>query len=161
MLFTSLTSAAGFASLALTPIPPVQVFGLFVGLGILFAWLFTMTFIPAYIMMTPETDLANFGHAKAKAHDGLLGQTLSRFHHLTFGKPGLVVGMLVLLTIFCGYGISKITINDNPVKWFTESHPIRVADEELNAHFGGTYMAYLNFDASEVAIPFSRIHNLN
>jgi len=27
MLYTSLTSAAGFASLALTPIPPVQVFG--------------------------------------------------------------------------------------------------------------------------------------
>ncbi|MHC4559142.1 MAG: efflux RND transporter permease subunit, partial [Planctomycetota bacterium] len=30
MLYTSLTSAAGFASLALTPIPPVQVFGVFV-----------------------------------------------------------------------------------------------------------------------------------
>ena len=34
MLYTSLTSAAGFASLALTPIPPVQVFGIFVALGI-------------------------------------------------------------------------------------------------------------------------------
>ncbi|MBN1123936.1 MAG: MMPL family transporter, partial [Sedimentisphaerales bacterium] len=31
----------------------------------------------------------------------------------------------------------------NPVKWFSESHPIRVADTELNKHFGGTYMAYL------------------
>jgi len=30
MLYTSLTSAAGFASLALTPIPPVQAFGAFV-----------------------------------------------------------------------------------------------------------------------------------
>ncbi|NOZ24319.1 MAG: MMPL family transporter [Planctomycetes bacterium] len=36
-----------------------------------------------------------------------------------------------------------IRINDNPTKWFTKSHPIRVADRVLNKHFGGTYMAYL------------------
>ena len=46
MLYTSLTSAAGFASLALTPIPPVRVFGIFVASGILIAWLLTITFIP-------------------------------------------------------------------------------------------------------------------
>ncbi len=156
MLFTSLTSAAGFASLALTPIPPVQVFGIFVGLGILFAWFFTMTFIPAYIMMTSEEALADFGHAKAKAHDGLLGRTLSSFQKLTFGKPLLVIGLLVFVTALAGYGITKIQINDNPVKWFTKAHPIRVADKELNEHFGGTYMAYLNFDANSTKTPFSK-----
>lgn len=36
------------------------------------------------------------------------------------------------------YGISKINVNDNPIKWFAESHPIRVADRVLNEHFGGT-----------------------
>jgi len=41
------------------------------------------------------------------------------------------------------YGITRIQINDNPVKWFSKSHPIRQADIELNSHFGGTYMAYL------------------
>jgi len=43
MLYTSLTSAAGFASLALTPIPPVQVFGVFVAVGIMIAWICTIT----------------------------------------------------------------------------------------------------------------------
>lgn len=156
MLFTSLTSAAGFASLAITPIPPVQVFGIFIGLGILFAWLFTMTFIPAYIMMTPEESLANFGHAKTNEHDGILGRILSTFQKLTFGKPALVVGSLAFLTALGGYGITKIQINDNPVKWFTKGHPIRVADKELNEHFGGTYMAYLNFDASDSEMAFSK-----
>jgi predicted RND superfamily exporter protein len=50
MLFTSITSAIGFASLALTPIPPVQVFGLCVAFGILLAFLMTITFIPAYVV---------------------------------------------------------------------------------------------------------------
>ena len=55
MLYTSLTSAAGFASLALTPIPPVQVFGIFVALGIMAAWVLTILFIPSYVMLDPAS----------------------------------------------------------------------------------------------------------
>ncbi|MCB1557147.1 MAG: MMPL family transporter, partial [Alphaproteobacteria bacterium] len=49
MLFTSLTTTAGFASLAFTPIPPVQTFGIFIALGVVVAYLFTITLVPAYI----------------------------------------------------------------------------------------------------------------
>lgn len=51
MLFTTLTTMAGFASLAFTPIPPVRVFGAHVAFGVGLAWLLTMTLIPAYIML--------------------------------------------------------------------------------------------------------------
>ncbi|HED14304.1 MAG TPA: RND transporter, partial [Gammaproteobacteria bacterium] len=65
MLFTSLTSSVGFASLLLAPIPPVQVFGVFVAIGILVAWLLTITFIPASIMLIREDKLkAVLGHLK-------------------------------------------------------------------------------------------------
>ena len=37
MLITSLTTIAGFSSLALTPIPPVQVFGIFIAIGVFLA----------------------------------------------------------------------------------------------------------------------------
>jgi len=155
MLFTSLTSAAGFASLAITPIPPVQVFGVFVGFGILLAWFLTMTFIPAFIMMTSEESLANFGQLSEDHEGGLLGRILSFFQRLTLGKPALVVGVIALLTAAATYGVTKININDNPVKWFTKSHPIRVADHELNKHFGGTYMAFFSLEA-EGEEPFSK-----
>ena len=46
MLFTTPTTSAGFASLALTPIPPVQVFGVFVAIDVLLAWLWNILFIP-------------------------------------------------------------------------------------------------------------------
>jgi len=49
MLYTSITSSIGFYSLMLTPIPPVQVFGAFVGTGIILAFVITMTFMPAYL----------------------------------------------------------------------------------------------------------------
>jgi len=53
------------------------------------------------------------------------------------------VGVVLLLMAIALYGISTIRVNDNPVKWFTPDHPVRVADEVLNRHFGGTYTAYL------------------
>lgn len=149
MLFTSLTSAAGFASLAMTPIPPVQVFGIFVGFGILLAWFLTMTFIPAYIMLTDESSLATFG-TQSGSDGRLLARLLAGMQGVTYRRPAMVTAIIIALTALAAYGVTKININDNPVKWFTKSHPIRVADHELNKHFGGTYMAFLNLDAKQV-----------
>jgi len=150
MLYTSLTSAAGFASLAITPIPPVQVFGIFVAIGIMIAWVFTVTFVPAYIMMIRESSLKSFGsshtHAEKQSWLTRLLNVGGRFTYNT-AKPILVV-MLIIAAVAV-YGITQIQINDNPVKWFSKKHPIRQADIELNKHFGGTYMAYLVLEGSE------------
>ncbi|MFQ5598887.1 MAG: RND transporter, partial [Nitrospiria bacterium] len=65
---------------------------------------------------------------------------------MTYAHSKLVIGTTVMLTVIAVYGISQIRINDNPIKWFNASHPIRVADRVLNDHFGGTYMAYLTLE---------------
>ena len=49
--FTTLTTVVGFAALALTPIPPVRVFGVFVAIGVAVAWLGTLTILPAVLML--------------------------------------------------------------------------------------------------------------
>lgn len=150
MLFTTLTTMAGFLSLALTPIPPVQVFGVFVAIGVLIAWALTMLFIPAYVMLIPESKLEGYGHhaAEGETDHSLMGRGLQAIGRATSAHPRWVVlGTLVLAGI-AAYGITLIRINDNPTKWFAETHEIRVADRVLNEHFGGTYMAYLSLDAS-------------
>ncbi len=144
MLYTSLTSAAGFASLALTPIPPVQVFGVFVAIGIMIAWLFTVTFVPAYIMFLNEKGLENFGAAVVhEEKQTWLTRLLHGAGRLTYiGAKPILIGIMVVIAV-ATYGITQVNINDNPIKWFAKSHPIRRADTELNQHFAGTYMAYL------------------
>ena len=146
MLYTSLTSSAGFASLALTPIPPVQVFGLFVASGIMLAWFLTIVFVPAYIMMMSEESLDNFGVAtadSAQPHDTFLSRHLRWLGGVTFRQAKVLLAITGVILCISAYGISKIQINDNPIKWFSKSHPIRQADRILNHHFGGTYEAYL------------------
>jgi predicted RND superfamily exporter protein len=65
MLFTSLTTGIGFASLLITPVPPVQVFGAFVAFGVLLAFLVTIVFIPAYVVRMKPNSLAALGRLKA------------------------------------------------------------------------------------------------
>ncbi|MBS3734013.1 MAG: MMPL family transporter [Phycisphaerae bacterium] len=152
MLYTSLTSAAGFASLALTPIPPVQIFGVYVAAGILVAWLLTVTFIPAFVMFIPARMLETFG-AKHDGGDeapeatGPLARFLRAMGSATYRRAKPILAVAAVVLVVAGYGITQIRVNDNPVKWFTPSHPIRVADRVLNDHFGGTYMAYLALEA--------------
>jgi uncharacterized protein len=141
MLFTSLTSAAGFASLMLTPIPPVQVFGAFVAFGILFAFLLSMTLLPAFIAVLPPSALAAL--VETRRRHGVGARLLQALHALGTGRRGLIIGLSVLLLAVGLVGIGRIEVNDNPVRWFKADHPIRVADRVLNRHFAGTYDAFI------------------
>jgi len=143
MLYTSLTSAAGFASLMLTPIPPVRVFGAFVAFGILLAFVLTVLFIPAFAVSIDPKRLASLKAASAAGGHGFLARSVRSLGGVSrsFAKP-LIVGFVLILAL-SAYGISTIRINDNPVRWFHQDHRIRLADRILNEHFGGTYMAYL------------------
>ncbi len=145
MLYTSITTSVGFASLALADIPPVRVFGVFVAVGILAAWLLTITVVPAGIMLVPEERLAGLGGGE-KGRLGAWPRWLEWFGALVFRRAGLVVGVTVVLLGVGVIGVSRIVVNDNPVRWFRPGEPVRVADRVMNQLFGGTYMAYLVAD---------------
>jgi predicted RND superfamily exporter protein len=151
MFFTSLTTSVGFGSLALTPIPPVQIFGLFVGAGVLLAWLLTITLVPAYIMLMPDKALEGFGKTDEDENEGKrrspLDAALLWTGKVSFRKARAVLMGVLVTAIIAVYGITRIQINDNPIKWFTPGHEIRVADRALNERFGGTYMAYLTLSS--------------
>ena len=148
MLFTSLTSVAGFFSLSFSPIPPVQVFGVFVATGIALAWFLTMVFIPAYIMLMNEKAFADFGASPSGENSsGWLDRLLGIFRSLVLKRYRLALVLTALLVAVSVYGLTRIQVNDNPVRWFHSGHPIRVADKVLNQHFAGTYEAYLVLEA--------------
>jgi predicted RND superfamily exporter protein len=152
MLFTTLTTMAGFGSLMLTPIPPVQVFGLYIAIGVFLAWLWTLLFIPAYIMLLDEKRLQGYGHQADEEDLSLMGKSLTAVGKFTVARPLVILAITLLAVGTAAYGIKQITVNDNPTRWFQEEHPIRVADSVLNDHFGGTYMAYLEIAAPESVV---------
>jgi predicted RND superfamily exporter protein len=149
MLFTSVTTAVGFASLAVVPIPPVQVFGVFVALGVLIAWLLSVTFIPAYIALLSDKTCGKLAVAtnRAASRQGFVKtRLLDGAKRLTTRHPRRVLLVVFVVMAACAFGITRIQVNDNPVRWFGADHPIRVADRVLNEHLAGTYMAYLTLE---------------
>jgi hypothetical protein len=147
MLFTSATTVAGFISLALTPIPPVQVFGIFVAFGILVAWFLSITLNPAFAMLIPDKALRDFG--KSDTQDGILARIMHSFRRVSVNYSKTVIFGSLILVVVSAIGLSLIEVNDNPVKWFKQSHPIRIADKVMNKHLAGTYMNYLVVEGNE------------
>ncbi|KAA3604387.1 MAG: RND transporter [Calditrichaeota bacterium] len=148
MLFTSLTTIVGFASLAFTPIPPVEVFGSFVALGVFLAWLLTMTFLPAFISLMPAKALENFGTAE-EGKETLLDKFLAFTFRVSKTNGKLILAVVTILFVISGYGVTKIIVNDNPVNWFKPDHELRKADVLMNSKIGGTYMSHLVFTGEE------------
>ncbi len=149
MFYTSLTSAVGFASLSLADIPPVRIFGLFVAFGIVAAWLLALTIVPAVISLMDEEKLKRRLFRRDDAHSGLLYRLLGSLGGIAFMRARRVLVLGLAAFAFGIVGLWQIEVNDNPVNWFKESHPLRQADSVMNKLFGGTYMAYLVIDAQE------------
>ncbi|QQR90675.1 MAG: MMPL family transporter [Myxococcales bacterium] len=150
MLYTSLTSAAGFFSLAFTPIPPVRVFGIFVASGILLAFILTIVFVPAYVVSLSDKSLqALLASSEKRREGGLLGKFIESVGRQSLRYSKLVILAAVAVVGISAYGITKVNINDNPVRWFQDGHRLRVADAVLNEHLSGTYPAFLIFEQSD------------
>jgi len=155
MLFTSLTTVVGFASLNLTPLPPIQLFGTFVAIGVFAAWLLTITIVPAYIVLMPERKFLNFGMKRegvnAENSNSMLARSLKKFGAGAHRRAIPILVLVVAVATVAGYGVTKIVPNDNPVKWFAKDHQLRKSDKVLNQMFAGSYMAYLSFSPESTA----------
>ncbi len=145
--YTTLTTAAAFGFLALTPIPPVQVFGIFVAVGVFVAWLLTMLFIPAFVMLRGEDAFAGGLSENVEGGSRVLAGGLKWFGTFATRRAMLILPAFVLLAAVAVPGVLQINVNDNPVRWFKPGSEIRVATEVFNQHFPGTYNASLLLEA--------------
>jgi hypothetical protein len=149
MLFTSLTTVAGFLSLAMTPIPPVQVFGIFVAFGVIVSWLLSIALNPAIASLISDKTLRNFGMNHDAEAKGVLAAIMNSIRNISRKRNITIIAVAAVVIIVSAVGLSMIVVNDNPVKWFKKSHPIRIADTIMNKHLAGTYMNYLIFESDE------------
>ena len=154
MLYTSITTMVGFSSLMLANIPPVQVFGAFVAFGVFVAWLLTVTFVPACTMLIREENLEKLG--RREEGDSIFSRLLPPVGRFAFYRSKLIVLLSVVILAVCAWGVTRIIVNDNPVKWFRPNHRLRIADREMNKMLGGTYMSNLvvaGQDADDIKRP--------
>ncbi|MCP4911490.1 MAG: MMPL family transporter [Oligoflexia bacterium] len=143
-LLTSITTTVSFFSITLSEIAPIRDLGILCGFGTMFAWLMTYTAIGAIVSLFSqrldkgELKVLNWGKIvddKIKRDDNNYIATKLAEFVFKFRWP--------IIIIFVGFvGISlKIAlqneVNSDPIKYFHEKVPVRIAYDVTANKMGG------------------------
>jgi hypothetical protein len=142
VVLSDVTTAVGFASLAIGSIVPVRVFGLLVGFGSLVILLMSFTLVPAILILMREDRIAAAAQ-RERTSDQEGSPLLARLGNFCIQHTKIIVVAGCVLLALAAAGLSRIRVNNNMVHWFKAGSEIRIADRELNRHLGGTSTAYL------------------
>lgn len=131
--YTALTTVAGLSSLALSPIPPIKVFGLISAAGVALIYFVVIHLVPNIFA---RFDYAPWPSRKAglAGLDGLVGRLYRvgvRYPLYVVGTTGLVLGVLLPQ-------IGNIVVETNLQEFFYASHPLRQDTRHIEDKLVGT-----------------------
>lgn len=130
---TSLTTAGGLLSFATADIAPVADLGLFASIGVLSAFIYTVTLLPALIALWPIKK-----HPASKKGDGRLDRMLARTADFATGHPKSILLATALLVVASMAGISRLGFSHNILRWLPENLPIRQATQHIDDALNGS-----------------------
>ena len=156
VVMTSLTTMAGFLSLLSSELMPMRHFGLFVAIGIFYALILSLTFLPAILSILPKKVSRKkkrmFEEHHSFAHVDYAGRGLSFIARMINTKPLLMYIPALFLLILGTYGILSLNVSASLINQFKKDSPIHEADRLLNEHFGGTNMLNVVIEGKEEEI---------
>ena len=147
VMLTSLTTAAGFLSFLTAGMVPVRHFGIFTGVGIMAAMVFSLTFLPAMLSLLSPT--VSRGLRKQVGQSGDLAVTgwaatfLSYLGRGVARRPLAVWVPAALVVAICLFGAQRIVVNATVVGLFDPLHSLSVGDAVLREKFQGTVPIYV------------------
>lgn len=132
-LFSTLTTSVGLASLGLSPIPPISMFGLTAAVGVLLIYVIVIHILPPIY--------AHFDHQPWP--DRKFGlQYMDRFvavmYRVGIRKPLWVIGVTVVLLGASVPALMRVGVETNLLEFFPETHDLRVSTDLIEAKLVGT-----------------------
>ncbi len=134
VIITSVTTAFGFLALNTSSIGSVGQLGFFTATGVIFAMIFSLSFIPAAVtlMKIPK-------HIRRTEKEGrLLNRWAVAYADFLIRRKGLMAGIIVGIIVLSVLGWPRIKLENNTIDNFPKNHPARVDFEKINKNFGGT-----------------------
>ena len=148
VFLTAATTAFGFASFAISDMPPVVQFGMLCMAGVLFSFLLSVTLLPAAIVLRDRSGKAQEKWARKnakrieRAGETRLDRALARIAVLS-EHHRLTVGIVTLLTLVaCGVLASNVSTNADLARMMKGDTPSMQASEVIQEYFGGQNIAY-------------------
>ncbi len=133
VIITSVTTAFGFLALNTSSIGSVGQLGIFTATGVLFAMIFSLTFIPAAVtvMKIPK-------HIRKGQKERMLNRWAIVYADFLIRRKGLMAGVILGIILLSVLGFPRIKLENNTITNFPKNHPARIDYEKINQHFGGS-----------------------
>ncbi len=117
---TSLTTAIGFASLSISHIVPIKTLGIATANAAMLAFVLTILFVPAALAI-----LNLKIKVKPKKDDKSVGEFAKKYAKFIIYNDGKIILISLLIAFGIGFGLTKLKVDSNAVKYFKEDVPFR------------------------------------
>ena len=129
-IYAALTTIAGFGSLLLSDILPVINFGWMMVAGLTVSLTVTFLVFPAMLVLMPKEKLGGISNRGAK----MIAAT-GRFNE---SHGNIVIAVSLLLAVFSGIGISRLTVENSFIDYFKKTTEIYRGMSVIDKKLGGT-----------------------
>ena len=149
IFLTSITTAIGFLSLNFSDSPPFRLLGNITAFGVMVAWVYSMTVLPALVAILPARRVVRVGR-------GRLDAFMERFSDLLVRRYRPVLATMGITAVLLSLSITRLHVNDQYIDYFDRSLPIRVASDFTVDNLSGDYRTTYSLEAGgsqEVASP--------
>lgn len=138
VVFTSVTTAAGFLAFAASPIPPLRDFGLFSAFGVLYALGISIFVVPTALVACGLGPKPKDSAGVAVGESYRLGGPLGRASLACTRRPLAVVLVSLLVTAVLGLGAFELEIQDSWLMNFDSDSELVQSDRWFNRNFFGS-----------------------
>tara|TARA_B100001964_G_scaffold245786_1_gene336104 strand:+ start:631 stop:2940 length:2310 start_codon:yes stop_codon:yes gene_type:complete len=141
VFLTSLSTAIGFLSLnILADVPPIQDTGNMVAIGVLFGFIYSLTFLPALIYILPN---------RVKQGKSIAAASMGNFAEMVIANRTFLMSVTSMVVIGLMILAPMNIISDQFSKYFEEGTALRDDTDFTDQNLGGLYSIEYSLDSGE------------
>ncbi len=152
VVLAMLTTVIGFMSMATTLIPELVLFGVIISLGLIIAYIFSITFLPAILKILDKEEAKTTKVKKEKRRIGILERILMSIATFTASKPKTILTLALMIIIFGAYANTQIKLETDIKKYFPEDLPAMIRFKELERIMGKQYIYTIVLSVDEISV---------
>ncbi len=143
VVMTNVTTASGLLSFSTAGVAPIADLGIFSGIGVMLAFLYTLALLPALLALLP---IKNRRNQPTAGTDAVMDRFLDGVARVATGNPKKILAVSAILMVFSLVFAGTIRFSHFPLAWFPRNNPIRIATESMDESLRGTMNAEIIID---------------
>jgi len=148
-LLTSVTTLIGFVSIASVELIELQVFGIYAGIGIFWAFVLAILVLPVMIdswAPIPKNKVFS-ADLNPQTQHALVQNILMKISVIVLKRPKTILAISAMIILFAIPGLTKLRIDTNPIEALKKSTEVRQSFDVMEKAMVGTQSMHILIDA--------------